>query len=126
MPGDYDAETLMFIPNLNYKGFVGAFQNNLLNRFIAEYNLELARRAKFASLPSRLQAIFLFASQSDAEQYWARSPSHVGSRLLRKVTTSGYYYFSAHDSSWIDFLRLEGWKDPETINQVTKAYRERC
>ncbi len=47
---------------------------------------------------------------------------HVGNRLLRQARSVGPYAYSTHDSSWVDFLRLNHSCDDETIHQVAQAY----
>lgn len=122
IPQNESNENLMFIPNPDFKGFVSFFQNNLLTRYIAEYNLELCRRHSFQQYPARLQAIFLLDSEQEAQGYRERHPKHVGNRVLRKIKTVGEYIYSKHDSSWVDFLISLGMKDQETINNCTKCY----
>lgn len=119
---DGNSETLMFLPNPKFEGTIGVFQNNLLRNFTAEYNLELGRVTNFKTMPSRLHAIFLFESANEAQRYRERHGWHVGDRLLREVTTSGPYAYSAHDCSWVDFLRLGHSMDAATIDYVSKAY----
>jgi hypothetical protein len=115
-------EALMFIPNPKFRGGVSPFQNNLLQQYIAEYQLEVARQTCCPKYPCRLQAIFLFESEEEADKYRERHFSHVGNRVLKRVKTVGYYCYSLHDSSWIDFLRLSGWNDLQTLDNVCKAY----
>jgi hypothetical protein len=118
-------ENLMFIPNSNFKGgFVSPFQVNLLGNYLAEYNLELHRNSYFSTYPSRLNAIFLFDNKKDAAKYRERNLDHVGNRVLKVAKSVGNYTCSKHDSSWIDFLRLPGWKDKETIFHTCNAYWE--
>jgi hypothetical protein len=118
-------ENLMFIPNPNFKGgFVSPFQVNLLGNYLAEYKLELHRNSYFSTHPSRLNAIFLFDNEKDAAKYRERNLDHVGNRVLKVAKSVGNYIYSKHDSSWIDFLRLPGWKDNETIFNTCNAYWE--
>jgi hypothetical protein len=125
VPQSSTNDNLMFIPNPNFKGgFVSPFQANLLGNYMAEYNLELHRNWYFNSYPSRLNAIFLFESQDDANNYRKRNFDHVGNRELKTAKSVGNYVCSRHDSSWIDFLRLPGWKDRETIFKACNAYWE--
>jgi hypothetical protein len=118
-------DNLMFVPNPHFKGgFVSPFQANLLGNYMAEYNLELHRNWYFNSHPSRLNAIFLFERKDDANKYRKRNFDHVGNRVLKAAKSVGSYVYSRHDSSWIDFLRLPGWKDKETIFNACNAYWE--
>ena len=116
------AQTLMFIPNSEFKGAISPFQNNLLRNYIVEYDLELARQTYFPKYPCRLQVIFLLETQEEAERYRQRHLTHVGDRILKRVQTDGDYCYSLHDSSWVDFLRLGGSKDPESKHCISKAY----
>ncbi len=117
-----DPDNLMFIPNPSFSGFISPFQANLLWKYKAEYNLELSRRAYFPDYPSRLVAVFLFETEAEAKKYYGRNQTHVGGRELKHVRTIGKYKFSQHDSSWVDFLRLWGMLDSDTINSVCDCY----
>jgi len=125
VPRGNDNDNLMFIPNPNFKGgFVSPFQVNLLGNYMAEYDLELHRNLYFNSYPSRLNAIFLFENEDEAAKYKERNLNHVGNRVLKAAKSVGEYVYSKHDSGWIDFLRLPGWKDSETIFNTCNAYWE--
>lgn len=113
---------LMFDKNPNFCEVVSPFQIRLLNNYLAEYNLELCRRQNFKNYPSRLAAIFLFDSELEANEYKKRNFDHVGKRILRKAKSTNKYLYSKHDCSWIDFLRLEGTKDINTIHNVCQCY----
>ena len=115
-------ETLMFIPNPNFHGFISPFQNNLMRNYAADYNLELARRARFPNYPCRLNAIFLLDSEEDALTYKNKNPQHVEERILARGTTNGPYCFSRHDSAWVNFLRVPHMMSPEDIHSWTDAY----
>ena len=117
------SKLLPFLPNPNYKDvFVSPFSSGLMRPYVAEYNLELARSAKFSSYPSRLNAIFLLSSREEAEKYRERNPDHVGRRILKTARTCGHYVLSEHDSNWIEFLRLDHSLDEETTTLVSEAY----
>lgn len=122
MPDASDGDNLMFVPNLKFSGFVSPFQANLLWSYEAEYNLELQRRRSFPQYPSRLDAVFLFQARAEAIKYSERNKEHVGGRELQTVRSVGRYCFSTHDCSWVDFLRLRGWKDDETTSAVCDSY----
>ena len=113
---------LMFIIDPDFSGFISPFHRGVLNNYGVEYNLELGRINFFQNYPSRLASIFLLESEEEAFKYRDRHLMHVGKRILRKGITSGPYEYSRHDSSWVDFLRLDGWKEPETINNVNRTY----
>jgi len=121
-PSNTASETLMFIPNPNFQGFISPFQNNLMRNYAADYNLELARRARFPNYPCRLKAIFLLDSEEDALTYKNKNPQHVEGRILARGTTNGPYCFSRHDSAWVNFLRLPHMMSPEDIHSCTDAY----
>jgi hypothetical protein len=74
LPTDGSKETLMFLPNPNFQGFVGVFQNNILRQYIVEYNLELQRQASFPRFPSRLHCIFLFDSEGGSAEISRKAP----------------------------------------------------
>ncbi|MBI2449500.1 hypothetical protein HYV49_04350 [Candidatus Pacearchaeota archaeon] len=115
---------LMFLPNPNFSNFISPFQMNLLNSYLAEYNLELSRRAFYKNYPNRLVATFLFDYKEEADKYKERNQELVKNRKLVKGKSFGNCIYSKHDLSWIDFLRLNGSKDQETINNICKSYWE--
>jgi hypothetical protein len=119
---NYSKESLMFLPNPNFQGFISPFQNNLMRNYIAEYNLELARQHHSPNYPCRLESIFLFDSEQEAIKYQERHFDHVGNRSLESGFTVGPYTYSQHDSSWVNFLRLGHMMDPQDIHNVTSAY----
>ncbi|AFM14152.1 hypothetical protein [Turneriella parva] len=115
-------ENLMFTPNPNFRAAISPFQSGLTIRYIAEYNLEIHRKHSFMNYPSRLQAIFLFDSEAEANKYRERHMAHVGNRLLKKVKTYAGYTFSRHDSSWVDFMRIGHSMDSDTIRTISESY----
>ena len=116
------SDNLMFVPNSDFNQFISPFQYNLLNNYLAEYNLELARRSYFSQYPSRLDAIFLFETKEEAINYGRKHREHVFSRILKKVVSDGLYKFSKHDLSWIDFLNLGLSNDSDTLDNVSRSY----
>ncbi len=122
VPPDTKSQTLMFLPNPEFKTFISAFQSNLVRNYTAEYNLEIARRRTHHTYPSRLQSIFLLDSEEEAKKYANRYRDHVGNRMLKKVRTNGAYLYSLHDSSWVDFLRLRLSFEEETLAYVARCY----
>lgn len=115
-------QALMFLPNPDFKSAISPFQNNLLRNYIAEYNLEVDRMRWFSKYPSRLHAIFLFDSDTEANKYRSRHPDHVDRRVLKRVKTVGEYVYSLHDSSWVNFLRLPHSIDESSNNDISKCY----
>lgn len=112
----------MFIPNPNFEGFISPFQMNISTEYMVEYNLEKHREIYFNSYPSRVEAIYLFDSEEEANKYHEMHLDHVGGRILKKVKTNGSYIYSKHDSSWIDFLRLPHSIDNENIYNISNLY----
>lgn len=113
---------LMFIPNPEFKGDITPFQINVMRNYMVEYNLELCRMTYLKSYPSRLNAIFLFHSEEEAQKYKKRHGMHIQERILKKIKTVGPYIYSQHDSSWIDFLRLGHCMTPENTERSCKSY----
>ncbi|WP_297810233.1 hypothetical protein [uncultured Methylophaga sp.] len=113
---------LPFIPNPKFTGDVSPFSVGVTHHYSAEYNFEINREHYFPDYPSRLNAIYLLRSESEAQKYKERHMGHVGNRVLKKVFTVGQYAYSIHDSSWVDFLRLNHSCDKDTIHNVTQAY----
>ena len=64
----------------------------------------------------------LYETEEEANKYYERNPSHVKGRELKHVRTVGEYKYSRHDSSWVNFLRLDGMKDYNTIHSVCHCY----
>lgn len=113
---------LMFIPNPEFESDITPFQFGIMREYMAEYNLELGRERYFADYPSRLNAIYLFASDAEAHKYKERHMQHVGDRILKKVHSVTPCIYSVHDSSWVDFLRLTHSVDSVTLDNISKAY----
>lgn len=124
LPPSEGEDHLMFLLNPNFSKVISPFQMNLLNSYLAEYNLELSRRAFFKRYPTRLASIFLFDSKEGAEKYKERNLELIKNRILVKGKSFGNYIYSKHDLSWIDFLRLWGSKDKETTDNICKSYWE--
>jgi len=89
-----------------------------------EYGLEIERRKSFTDFPSRLESIFLFDTEQEAINYSERHPDHVGSRLLKVAKSPGKYIYSTHDSSWIDFIRINHSVDLPTFELLSRSYWE--
>ena len=113
---------LPFIPNPKFTGDISPFSVGVTHHYAAEYNFEVNREHYFPEYPSRLNAIYLLRSEAEALEYGERHISHVGGRLLKRVQSVGNYAYSTHDSSWVDFLRLNHSCDDQTIQSVTQAY----
>jgi hypothetical protein len=113
---------LMFIPNPGFEGEITPFQFGIMREYMAEYNLELGRERHFSSYPSRLNAIYLFESEDEAQKYKNRHLSHVGDRILKKGRSVAPCVYSVHDCSWVDFLRLTHSVDQDSVDNVCKAY----
>lgn len=113
----------MFVFNPNHKqGFISRFHLGVINHYRIEYDLERYRIADFRDYPSRLHALFLFATVEDATTYQKAHPEHVHSRILKRGVTDGPHIFSTHDAAWIDFLRLGHSLDADTFSACARAY----
>jgi hypothetical protein len=120
---DLAPEHLMFVFNPGHKqGFISRFHLGVINHYRIEYDLERYRFAEFQHLPSRLHALFLFASAQDAIKYRETHPEHVRSRILKRGIAEGACICSSHDSAWIDFLRLGHSLDADTFSSCARAY----
>lgn len=119
---DRGESNLPLIPNPKFKGDVSPFFIGVTHHYTAEYNLEINRKHFFPNYPSRLNAIYLLRSEAEALAYKERHMGHVGGRVLKKVHPVGSHAYSTHDSSWVDFLRLNHSCDEQTIHDVTQAY----
>lgn len=116
------AETLPFEKNAKFGGFVTPFLQNVTHNYGVEYNLEVRRRLEFKSLPSRMQALFLFSSTAIAWAYARSHRDHVGGRTLQRVRTVGPYRYSAHDSGWIDYMRIPHFWTAERAEEISRGY----
>lgn len=119
---DRGESNLPFIPNPKFTGDVSPFSIGITHQYTAEYNLEINREHFFPEYPSRLNAIYLLQSEAEAIAYKERHMSHVGGRVLKKVHSVGSHAYSIHDSSWVDFLRINHSCDDQTIHDATQAY----
>lgn len=119
---DRGKTNLMFIPNPEFSGDITPFQMNMMNEYMADYNLEINREHFFSNYPSRLNAIFLLSSKEEAQKYRDRYMGHVGNRKLKRVKSDGDYIYSTHDSSWVDFMRQGHSMDNDTVSNVTQSY----
>lgn len=119
------------LPNWNFQSG-GPFAANLaapaggdpllVQSYFAEYNLEFFRQRSFGHYPSRLHALFLFATRIDAENYRQKFPARVFGKQLTRVCTRGAYLCSYHDASWIEYLHLPHNMDLDTLGQLAQAY----
>jgi hypothetical protein len=112
----------LFIPNPEFDGDITPFSFGVLSQYIPEYHLEINRMKNFANYPSRLNSLFLFKSEDDANKYHDRQNDHVGDRVLKKCHSVGTYQYSIHDSSWIDFLRQAQMIDNDSLNNCCNSY----
>ncbi|MDP1548196.1 MAG: hypothetical protein Q8L87_19455 [Anaerolineales bacterium] len=117
-----DKSNLMFIPNPDFRGELTPFHNGIMRDYVAEYNIELSRMQLFPQYPSRLNALYLFRSEEEAQKYSIRHKWHVGERILKKCHSITPYTFSLHDLSWVDFLRASPSIDPPSLDIIGKAY----
>jgi hypothetical protein len=113
---------LPFIPNPRFIGDISPFSIGVTHHYTAEYHFEINREHYFSNYPSRLNAIYLLGSEAEAMAYKDGHEEHVRNRELKRVHTVGQYAYSTHDSSWVDFLRLNHSCDDQTIHDVTQAY----
>ena len=123
--GGGSPEYLQFIHNPNAKpGVISPFHSNVISLYRVEYNLELARHGhpEFKHYPSRLWALYLLDSRTDARAYQNAHPDHVRDRVLKRCVTVGPYSYSKHDAAWIDFLRLGHMIDSDTWSHCMHGY----
>lgn len=113
---------LMFIPNPGFEGDISTYNLGITNYYNVEYALENFRNEYCPAHPSRLTALFLLPSEEEAKVYEETHREHVKNRILKKCHSWGKVTFSIHDSSWIDFLRLDGMVDDESYNNILGLY----
>ncbi|MBB3234467.1 hypothetical protein [Phyllobacterium endophyticum] len=122
-PADDDPSKLPYQPNpIKHEIMLTPFHTNVMKHYAIEYELDVHRWHRDRNLPSRLHALYLLNSEYDAEQYARSHPEHVRGRILKVGRTAGKYRFSLHDTSWIDFLRLDHSLDRETFGSICDHY----
>jgi hypothetical protein len=123
--GGGSPEYLPFIHNPDAKpAFITPFHNNVISWYRVEYNLERARHAhpELTHYPSRLWALYLLNSRTDAEAYAVTHPEHVGNRVLKRCVMIGPYLYSIHDAASIDFLMVSHSMDDDTWSLCAHRY----
>ncbi len=93
-----------------------------VQNYFAEYHLEYFRQRRFEHFPSRLHALKLFATQTDAMTYRSKHPQWVFGRGLTGALTKGAYICSFHDASWLDYLRLPHSLSLSALDEVANYY----
>lgn len=93
-----------------------------VQNYFAEYHLEYYRQRLYNDFPSRLHALLLFATRTDAENFRAKHPGRVFGKYLFCAHSMGSYVVSFHDSSWLDYLRLPHSLNLETLDEVSNHY----
>lgn len=93
-----------------------------VQNYFAEYHLEYFRQRRFNSFPSRLHALLLFATRTDAETFRTKHPDRVFGKQLVCAKTKGTYLCSFHDSSWLDYLRLPHSLGLSALDEVADYY----
>ena len=100
----------------------GLRQTSAVQSYFAEYHLEVFRQRHFNHFPSRLHALLLFATQTDAENFRAKNPGLVYGKHLVRARTQGAYLCSFHDASWLDYMRLPHSLDFAMLDQLADHY----
>lgn len=97
-------------------------QFTAVQNYFAEYHLEYFRQRRFNHFPSRLHALILFATRTDAMTFRSKHPDLVFGKQLVGAKTKGAYICSFHDSSWLDYLRLPHSLSLEALDEVADHY----
>lgn len=95
----------------------GSVQN-----YFAEYHLEYFRQRRYSHFPSRLHALLLFATRTDAETFRRKHPALVYGKYLMQARTRGAYVCSFHDASWLDYLRLPHSLSLSALDEMADHY----
>lgn len=104
-------------------GVPGAGEQLLsVQNYFAEYHLEYFRQRRYNHFPSRLHALKLFATQTDAMSFQRKHASQVHGKSLTCAKTRGAYLCSFHDASWLDYLRLPHSLSLAALDQVADHY----
>lgn len=93
-----------------------------VQNYFAEYHLEYFRQRRFNHFPSRLHALLLFATRTDAETFRKKHPDRVFGKELICAKTKGAYLCSFHDASWLDYLRLPHSLGLSALDEVAEYY----
>ncbi len=93
-----------------------------VQNYFAEYHLEYFRQRRFNHFPSRLHALLLFATRTDAETFRKKHPDRVFGKELVCAKTKGAYICSFHDASWLDYLRLPHSLGLAALDEVANHY----
>lgn len=93
-----------------------------VQNYFAEYHLEYFRQRRFNIFPSRLHALLLFATRTDAEIFRKKHPERVFAKELVCARSKGDYVCSFHDSSWLDYLRLPHSLGLSALDEVAEYY----
>jgi hypothetical protein len=93
-----------------------------VQNYFAEYHLEHYRQRLYKDFPSRLHALTLFATRTDAENFRVKHPTRVFGKHLVPARSRGAYVVSFHDSSWLDYLRLPHSMSLATLDEVSEYY----
>ncbi|MBS1191527.1 MAG: hypothetical protein H6R10_3319 [Rhodocyclaceae bacterium] len=97
-------------------------QFSAVQNYFAEYHLEYFRQRRFDHFPSRLHALILFATRTDAMTFRGKHPDRVFGKQLVGAKTKGAYLCSFHDSSWLDYLRLPHSLSLAALDEVAEHY----
>lgn len=97
-------------------------QLTAVQNYFAEYHLEFFRQRRFNHFPSRLHALLLFATRTDAQTFQKKHPELVYGKHLVCAHTQGAYICSFHDSSWLDYLRLPHSLSLAALDEVADHY----
>lgn len=93
-----------------------------VQNYFAEYHLEYFRQRRYNAFPSRLHALLLFATRTDAMTFRSKHPQRVYGKNLTCARTTGDYTCSFHDASWLDYLRLPHSLSLSALDEVAEYY----
>ena len=93
-----------------------------VQNYFAEYHLEYFRQRRYNHFPSRLHALLLFATRTDAMTFRHKHPQRVFGKNLTFASTRGAYICSFHDASWLDYLRLPHSLSLAALDAVAEHY----
>ena len=93
-----------------------------VRNYFAEYHLEFYRQRWYGNFPSRLHALLLFATRTDAENFRMKYPNRVFGKFLVCTHSLGDYTVSFHDASWLDYLCLPHSLSLATLNEISNHY----
>ena len=116
---------LPWLPNPEFKTFVGFQMLRITSEMRAEYNAELTRIQEFSGLPSRLACLYAWSSLEDARTAKAKMKGRFNGKIIR-CTPINVLRAARCNSALVNFAqraeRLGFFTDAASVRDVWRAY----